>query len=486
MKRGSITPFCALSLMLVASLLFALLESSRIYGLERYATLKAETGMDSLCAEFQPLLWEQYGLLFLDGAYGTEQFSMAYVAESLRGHIEENCDTRTSIDDWTGLDLFSLTVSKIGLNGYALATDDEGELFLNYVAEREKESLPIGIAEDIYESIRQTEAVEATYSGIEESVVRAQSVLEIEKEGKEIPDIFGLESTWNSLIQMQNSSMLNLIFGDLENVSQKESKPKSDIQSRSKEEGNLHGIIDDDWYRKVLVMSYLEEYFSNYTSRIEDHFLDYEMEYVLSGKGTERENLEAALERVLLIREAANVAYLMQDSEKMALAETMASAVGLLVGGEPTVTKTIQLGIIGAWAYIESILDVRALVAGDVIPLIKSQSEWTTNTAEILTVFQENAKAKACADGLSYTDYLKHLIYLLNNECLAYRMMEVLEIGMQSQEEYRNCCMNHMIVAMNYEVQFESDPFFSSLVAIGNLHQGKFHFIKEVGCSYVP
>ena len=35
MKRGSITPFCALSLMLVASFLLVLLESARVYTLDR-------------------------------------------------------------------------------------------------------------------------------------------------------------------------------------------------------------------------------------------------------------------------------------------------------------------------------------------------------------------------------------------------------------------------------------------------------------------
>ena len=93
MKKGSITPFCALSLMLVASLLFALLESARIYKLDTYAKLKAESGMDSLCGGYQPFLWQQYGLLFLDGAYGTEQFSMAYVSEELEKQIEESMGT---------------------------------------------------------------------------------------------------------------------------------------------------------------------------------------------------------------------------------------------------------------------------------------------------------------------------------------------------------------------------------------------------------
>ena len=45
MKNGSITPFCALSVLLVTALLFALLESARVYGLDYYATLKLDGDM---------------------------------------------------------------------------------------------------------------------------------------------------------------------------------------------------------------------------------------------------------------------------------------------------------------------------------------------------------------------------------------------------------------------------------------------------------
>ena len=120
MKRGSITPFCALSLMLVASFLLVLLESARVYTLDRFATLKAESGIDSVCAEFQPLLWQQYGLLFLDGAYGTEYFSMDYVSETLTEQIDKSNKTKL------GLNLLSLEVSEVTLMGYALATDNRG------------------------------------------------------------------------------------------------------------------------------------------------------------------------------------------------------------------------------------------------------------------------------------------------------------------------------------------------------------------------
>ena len=82
--------FGIIMFMIITSLLLVLLEYSRVHGLERYAQMKADTAADSLCAEFQPYLWQEYGILFLNGAYGTETFSEVFIAESLENHLKEN------------------------------------------------------------------------------------------------------------------------------------------------------------------------------------------------------------------------------------------------------------------------------------------------------------------------------------------------------------------------------------------------------------
>ncbi len=497
MKKGSITPFCACSLLFVSALLFALLELARISVLDTYAELKAENGMDSLCAEYHPFLWKQYGLLFLDGAYGTEEFSMNYVSEELEKQINES------------LDGYSFSASKICLEDYALAGDRNGSLFLHYIAEREKENLLLGVAEDLYQLYVQTEEVELEYGGVEEDIQEAKSIFydikadwqakvdalwkkkETEKDSTEeieiwIPDTSPIENTWNVVEQMQESSILHIIFEDMSELSQKKSKVESRMQTRKKESGTMNVIIEENWYQKMLVLAYLEEYFSCYMQNQKEHFLDYEMEYVLCAEETEWKNLEGALKRILFIREAANMAYLVQDEEKMAFAQTLANLIGLMAGENPAVVKVIQAGIVGAWAYLESVLDVRALIAGEVIPLIKQEGEWTTEVTNLFAVFDKNAKAKVCENGLSYRDYLKKLLFMTSSEELAYRMMEVMEMGMQSQSEYLNCRMDHMLVALNYQIQFECKTLFSSLIPSQNAYKGKMFFKKEVQRSYIP
>lgn len=508
MKRGSITPFCAMSLMLMASLIFALLEGARVYGLDCYADMKAEAGIDSVYGEYQPFLWQQYGMLFLDGAYGTENFSMNYVTESLENHLVANCDLNGWLQDEVCLDLFRLKTDEVLVKGYLLATDGNGEIFLNYVAERAKENLPIGIAEELYEEYQTAENVKKKHGGVEESIWEAKRMLEevevsweqkqktnteieeekfdVDMDKAEKPDISEATNIFDSARKMQSNGILSMVCSDLSTISKQKSVVSVDLQHRKKEGGTVYFDVNNGWYEKLLVLDYMEDFFANYFSEDKGHFLNYEMEYVACGKDSDWENLEGVLKQIMLMREASNVAFLLQDKEKMELAEGLAEIVGLMAGENPAVVKVIQIGIIGAWAYMESILDVRTLISGGRISLIKQEGEWTTELTNLVAVFDKDAKAKICEKGLKYLDYLKQLLYIMNNQKLAYRMMEVMEIGLRHLKEYENCRMDHMIVALEYKVKFRSQPLFSSLVSVGERYEGNYYFSKDIKRSYVP
>ena len=513
MRKGSITPFCALSLMLVASLLLALLESARFYGLERYALMKADAAMDSVCAEYQPYLWQQYGLLFLDGAYGTEEFSMGYVMEQMGHYMEPNDTLGDRITNWLGVDLFRLEKEEILLAGYALATDDDGNLFLNYIAQRTKESMPLGMAEDLLVQYRQSAALEKEYGGMEGAITKAKEAVgqakaewvarreeqikqEIENgkrqdmtEQEEViqpPDTSIIDNLLDLAQQLRSESTLRLILGDLSDVPSDSCGLRESMHSRKKHEGTMYLNLDKDWYQKLLVMSYLESYFSDYISPKEEHLLRYEMEYVLCGKQTEMENLDGTLDRILLQREAANMVHILADSKKMMQIEELASLVAMLAGGNYGIAKAVEIGIAGVWAYAESVLDVRALVRGEKIPLIKQENEWTLGLDELHRAWDKNMKAKMCMEGLTYTDYLKQLLFFTDNQKMAYRMLEVMEMGMQTQKEYENCRMDHMIVMLRFKVRFKGSPVFSELITAGESCWGNYFFSKEIERSYVP
>ena len=96
---------------------------------------------------------------------------------------------------------------------------------------------------------------------------------------------------------------------------------------------------------------------------------------MLAGKGSDKENLESVIKRLLFVREAANITHILGDGDKRAKTLGMAEALAGFTGN-PAVVRLVQTGVIAAWAYVESILDIRALLAGDRVALLKNGDEW--------------------------------------------------------------------------------------------------------------
>ena len=97
---GSITVFLSLMLAFVLAAVFSLLEGARVWGLEKRVSTDAVQTGHSLMAEYTPSLWKDYHVLFLDGSYEKDVFSIANVEE--RGMMfsvesQEKCRQRHGI-----------------------------------------------------------------------------------------------------------------------------------------------------------------------------------------------------------------------------------------------------------------------------------------------------------------------------------------------------------------------------------------------------
>lgn len=119
----------------------------------------------------------------------------------------------------------------------------------------------------------------------------------------------------------------------------------------------------EDMTTGLFFREYLLKQFSDYRNQSESEVLQYEMEYLIAGKDSDVANLAGVAERMLAIREVANYIYLKGDAEKTALANTIA----LVTAGwtaNPAVVKVVEEGILVAWAFSESIKDVKTLLKG--------------------------------------------------------------------------------------------------------------------------
>lgn len=486
-REGSITIFSALCLMLVASFLLALSESARVYGLDTRAGILTELGAESVCGEYQIKLWEDYGLLCLDGAYGGADFSTERVAERFVEQVSKNGSVAGR-----GADFFRLSVSDAEVSSWQLLTDGNGSVFFALVSSYMKQNLPKEAAEAIleqYESGKNLEEEKDTYSveAAKGTLEEAKEAAAEKTEGNQKPDTGSVEEKENPLeivLKLKQNAILGMVVEDVNSLSEKKINIEETVSRRTLRKGTIQEAPEKDWYGRILVLEYAGQHFSDYTRPSDTHKFSYEMEYLLCGKAEDRANLEGTVTRLLALRETANIVHILGDNGKRKSAMLMAEALAGFTGN-PAIIQAVQAGVIAAWAYMESVQDVRALLAGNRIALVKSANQWTVDTENLLESFQKTARAKNCSNGWNYSEYLKFLLYAKSQKVLAMRMMDVMEQNLRQIERYQNCRMDNMITALEIQTEYRAKPLFSRMVTIGKLKTKTYYFKKTTEFSYI-
>lgn len=87
---GSITVFMSLLLMIIASLLFTLLEGSRYMMLGMTAVLNSQSVTESMFAEYQVPAYQNYHLFMMDSGYGGGELMLSKVNARMQELGQEN------------------------------------------------------------------------------------------------------------------------------------------------------------------------------------------------------------------------------------------------------------------------------------------------------------------------------------------------------------------------------------------------------------
>ena len=518
MKRGSITVFLALTLILVLSFLFSLLESARVSCMQAKAWEVTNVSMQSLFGNYQKGIWEDYHLLFLDGSWQGEEFSMEKFAARAMEELTENLSFSAEQAGGRFWDLVDLEPIGFETAAYELATDREGAVFREQAArqmklEAAKDALKelIPIQELAKEAGAKKDAANGKWDAALEAMDTAEEQLAAEEaergaegtggagngplvgqgdinrgeqegtEGsagtkeentsensgpKEEPEDIeeeeaGTENPMEYVKGLRSSAVLSLVLEDPSGLSGKGLDSKDFLEKRKLNRGlersgaeSEAAVTDRLW-----LQYYIQKFFSNYTGQSElgppTRALDYEMEYLIGGNSKDGENLEKAALELLVLREAMNFATIMGDGGKKALALELATAVVGFTGILPLI-KAVQIGILLAWAFIESVLDVRSLLAGGKIPFLKRTDQWASDLTDSRGAIENNSKAGEDESGLDYTQYLQLLLLLLPSKTLNYRCMDLIERNEQVQ-------MDTMLQSAECLASYQGSPLFWNL-----------------------
>lgn len=498
-RQGSITIFSALIFMLIASFLFALLEASRVQMLATYAGMTSELALESVLAEYQPELWERYGLLGLDGAYGGPYFSEEYVTSVLAERIRMNLET-----EGDGSKMLGLKLDAVAPLEYQLMTDGEGRVFLHCISEYMKKNLPQDIAQVLYEqclsgqNVSDGECVGRSIEDAKQAIedAKRQEVqgvdANVSESGAQVRQDIGVpenaqvelqENPLDVVLAWKQNAFLGMVVEDIQSVSTATIASAETLDNRELQVGTGVTLQERDWYDKILGSEYINQHFSHYLQPREERALCYEAEYVICGKKSDSANLEGVAKRILLAREAANIVHIMLDAEKRMQAAEVATALAG-VTANPAIVRIVEIGVIGAWAYVESILDVRALLQGDTIAFVKNQEQWSSNLQSLSEVLNGGLKSSNCEDGWAYEDYLRAFLFVMTDKNVAYRMMDMMEQTIRQIPIYRNCRMDHMMSAIRSTMTYEANSLFWDFSVLEHAKLGGLQYQNTKYLSY--
>lgn len=290
----------------------------------------------------------------------------------------------------------------------------------------------------------------------------------------------GGENPKDSFCSAWNKGILNLVCKDTKKLSKKTmANPDSFAKLYQEEEGekenygervdnfatndsvSLSGVLGNiGSYAtdEFCLDKYLSKHFGSYVKTMSSAWkqsLNYGLEYVVSGKGSDEDNLKSVLNRILLIRTVVNFATIYRDKVKKAEAEAAALAVVGFTGLQPLI-KLMQTLILLTWSMVESFVDIAALLLQKHVPLIKKKKEITTSFAQVFQITRSaivgraSKLAKEKKNSFGYTDYVFLFLSMTKQSTRRYRIMDLIQHDMQ-KNGYRSFQLGNCVHAI--EVQ---------------------------------
>lgn len=334
-----------------------------------------------------------------------------------------------------------------------------------------------------------------------------------------------VESPVDHILSLLTEGILSLVVEDMDSISKgsikEENLPsmQASIKAEASEtdcESILEGCTDNqynsditktfaaddsvanDLAEQLLLNQYQVDFFDDYTqcdqgnnkevvndkkisneikeSDEQDNNLQYELEYIISGHKTDKENLGSVATKIILLRTLMNFIYVYTDKSMNTTAYATAAA---LVGFSclaPLVTL-IKIVILFVWSMVEALVDTYALLDGKSVPLFKSKSTFKVTYNQLISMSKSNIKKLASeypkGEGkigdFTYSNYLRLFLLMNGTKKNCYRSMDIIQMNMQkllgSGFYLSNCIFGMEAMAfMKVPEKFITFPFIKQII----------------------
>ena len=438
MKKGYITVFLSLSLALLLSLVFTVIEGARISAIRMKFECVTDIGMNSVLAEYHRELLKQYDLLFVDMSYGGSHPEIANTEAHLQKYAQKNCRPEKSFGLFGSRDFLAMDMGMVEIPEYSVASDEDGAVLKRQAADYmndyplgavlDKLSANVGLLQGAGIDTKDMDAWRQQY----ESQIDAIGLPERETEDGETEEV-PLNNPADSVNAMRGSGVLNLVLENPAAVSAVKVDLGDYISRRSDRIAGTglcaEAVEAGDAPNELVFQTYLFQKCGYYGAEMDKSLLKYQMEYILAGKDTDWQNLEQVAKKLMLWREAANMLYLLSDGAKVAEAQALATALTAVML-LPALAEPVKYTILFAWAYVESLQDVKTLFGGGRLPIFKTAADWKTGINCLKNV-RGSLTEDSGGTGLSYKEYLQIMVFLQDADTRTERAMDIMEMDIR-------------------------------------------------------
>lgn len=440
MKTGEnayLTVCLALCITLILSLCLTLIEGVRRNGARLETEIAAEAGLQSVLAEYHRELFYQYNIFAVDSSYGTVMPGKINTEKHLEHYLERNLDCRdVLLGTLFYRDFFALSPQEVSVTKVSVLTDEGGAVFRSCAADAARDDVGLNLLEELQDWMQVIQVNGLEERDVEEEKssldgeIQEYDGMEIDT-GEEEPYIFRVSNPTDGLERQRRKGILKLVFGEDAELSANIIQTEGLIMDRmSRGQSNQGNIAveqmseGEQLLERFFFQEYLLRYMGHYGEENEEDALRYQIEYLVSGENSDTDNLRTVLKRICAIREAANMLYLFSDSEKRGEAEFVATLVCDLTM-VPELAPVLEAAILLGWAYGESIYDVKTLISGGRIPLMKDAETWHYSLENALSGTLDEQGDEG--EGLSYEDYLRVFMMCTDRDTLTARAMNMVE-----------------------------------------------------------
>lgn len=286
------------------------------------------------------------------------------------------------------------------------------------------------------------------------------------------------QSIYESAKSLLKNGFLSMVVEDVSNISNA-SVSDSDLPSKLNYKENKKSILWSEKNKAVLAL-YCADKFGNYLETKKDTALQYEMEYILNGKDNDRDNLSGTVQKLVAIRNGITAAYIITDSAKMTEISSVALSASTAIG-LPFMEPIIKVVLIEAWSLAEAISDVKILLQGDKVSLIKNKQNWRTSLNHLLASGNTESENKK---GLNYVQYCQLLMLIQNGGKSVYRIMDLMQVNIQKRY-HKDFLMRECFQQIRITANFETSQLFTALPFVVNrLSNTGEAYQYKIECSY--